>query len=397
MKKYILVLLSIVCILSLTACGKEDTHEVEILIPAGSTEEFVYSDEEIRPTGNKITISSGAGLGDTEVILKPVNENVETGYVATYLTRGMPVEFDTANVNDEWFKIGVSVQNDSDQGPIAVSVEVEGVEVRIADEAGANLSLNNIIILSQKGHELTWSDFEQYNYIETGSGLYIRVYEINEMFSLWIGGAGPDSEPMYIYLQLADDRDVKIDIRDGGVTEFISEHNVTSNEAETIIYNGKEYKKSELCDATLHWLGLSEEERITSSYMPPEFMEITETWGVSVTAKDITVTGMNLVCTQSGGEPTGELQTGSWFILENWSKEKGWSEVNNLSQNLEVGWTDEAYMIPMDDTVEWEVNWEWLYGELPAGKYRFGKQIMDFRKSGDYDTAIYFAEFEIAE
>jgi hypothetical protein len=41
------------------------------------------------------------------------------------------------------------------------------------------------------------------------------------MFNLWIGGTGPDSDPMYIYLSLADDLDTRIDIRDGGVTEFI--------------------------------------------------------------------------------------------------------------------------------------------------------------------------------
>ena len=98
------------------------------MVPEGSTEAFVYSEEEIRATGNQITIWSGARLGDTEVILKPVNEKVETGYVAEYLTRGMPVKLDA--VKDEWFKIGVAVQNDSDRGPIAVSVEVEGVEIR---------------------------------------------------------------------------------------------------------------------------------------------------------------------------------------------------------------------------------------------------------------------------
>src|SRR5699024_7144819 len=54
------------------------------------------------------------------------------------------------------------------------------------------LSLEDVITLSQKGYDLTWSDFEKYDYIETGSGLYIRVYEINEMFELWIGGSGPD-------------------------------------------------------------------------------------------------------------------------------------------------------------------------------------------------------------
>lgn len=86
------------------------------------------------------------------------------------------------------------------------------------------LTLNDVIILSQKGYDLTWADFEKYDYIETGSGLYIRVYEINSVFRLMIGGGSPDSNPMYIYLALADNLDTRIDIRDGGVTEFISEY-----------------------------------------------------------------------------------------------------------------------------------------------------------------------------
>ena len=86
------------------------------------------------------------------------------------------------------------------------------------------LTLNDVIILSQKGYDLSWDDFEKYDYIETGSGLYIRVYEINSVFQLMIGGGSPDSDPMYIYLALADDLDTRIDIRDDGVTEFISEY-----------------------------------------------------------------------------------------------------------------------------------------------------------------------------
>ena len=128
MKKLIALVLALVCVLSLVGCGKSETYTISITVPAGSTEAFVYSDEEISATGKKITISSGEGLGDTEVILSPVNENVETGYVATYLTPGMPVEFDA--VQGEWFKIGVSVQNDTDTDK-TVYVEVEGVEVRI--------------------------------------------------------------------------------------------------------------------------------------------------------------------------------------------------------------------------------------------------------------------------
>ena len=133
-KKYIAILLIILSILSLAGCNKKDKYEIEILIPAGSQEAFVYSEEEIMATGSHITIWSGAGLGDTEVILKPVNENVEAGYVAKYLTHGMPVKLDA--VKGEWFQVGVAVRNDSDRGPIAVSVEVEGVEVRSAKMAG---------------------------------------------------------------------------------------------------------------------------------------------------------------------------------------------------------------------------------------------------------------------
>lgn len=128
MKKIITLVLTMICILALVSCGKNDTYTISITAPAGSTEEFVYSDEEISATGNKIIISSGEGLGDTEVLLSPVNENVEAGYVATYLTPGMPVEFDA--VKGKWFKIGVSIQNDTDSDKV-VYVEVKGVEVRI--------------------------------------------------------------------------------------------------------------------------------------------------------------------------------------------------------------------------------------------------------------------------
>ena len=96
--------------------------------------------------------------------------------------------------------------------------KVYGIKVALET---SKLSLNDVIMLSQKGYELSWSDFEQFKYIETGSGLYIRVYEINEMYELWIGGSWIDEDPMYIYLALADDLDTRIDIRDGGVTEFI--------------------------------------------------------------------------------------------------------------------------------------------------------------------------------
>lgn len=165
---------------------------------------------------------------------------------------------------------------------------------------------------------------------------------------------------------------------------------------ETIEYNGKIYHKSELSSQTLKWLELSEQEKIASSYMPPEFMIFEENWGITLEAENFTSTGVTIKCTQSGGKPTGKLQTGSWYIVENWTQESGWKEVDYIIED-NIGWTEEAWLIPENSTSEWEVNWEWLYGELPAGQYRIGKEIMDFRETGDYDAAIYYAEFEIAE
>ena len=128
MKKLIAMVLVLVLVLGLIGCRKNQTFKIKITVPAGNTNAFIYSDEEISATGNKITISSIEGLGDTLVILSPVNEKIETGYLATYLTPGMPVEFDA--VQGEWFKIGVSIHNDTDREK-TFYIEVDGVEVRI--------------------------------------------------------------------------------------------------------------------------------------------------------------------------------------------------------------------------------------------------------------------------
>ena len=87
------------------------------------------------------------------------------------------------------------------------------------------LTLDRVIELSAKGNELTWSDFAQYESIETGSGLYILVYDIDDTFQLIIGGSGNTEEtPMYIRLALKDNWDTFIDIRTENVQEFIDTH-----------------------------------------------------------------------------------------------------------------------------------------------------------------------------
>lgn len=120
-----------------------------------------------------------------------------------------------------------------------------------------------------------------------------------------------------------------------------------------------------------------------------------DSWGITLSVKDVTSTGCTLVCTQSGGAPTGELGTGTPYWLQVWNDGQ-WQAVEETPSEYERAWNDIGLLITMEGITEWEVNWEWVYGSLPGGTYRIGKTIMDFRGPGDYDEQVYYAQFEIA-
>ena len=122
------------------------------------------------------------------------------------------------------------------------------------------------------------------------------------------------------------------------------------------------------------------------------------TLGITLTAENVTPTGLTLVCTQSGGEVTGELMSGSYYSLELYTA-RGW-EPAKYAKGInpeEVAWTAESWVINMGGEVRWETNWEWLYGKLPAGWYRVGKEILDWRAPGDFDRHMTYAVFEVKQ
>ena len=88
---------------------------------------------------------------------------------------------------------------------------------------GRELTLDDVVMLSQKGDALTWADFEQYQGREIGSGLSIMQYEIDERFEVLVGGV-PDKKPMYIYLRVNNEAEDGIDIRTEDVSAFIKAH-----------------------------------------------------------------------------------------------------------------------------------------------------------------------------
>ena len=125
-----IVVCAIVAICFLTNPAKE--YQIRITIPAGSETGFYYSDEEICPKRNTLTIAKGGHLGDTEVILLPVEVKEENAYdEPIYITAVAPAKMDVEK--GAWFKIGVNMQNSTAED-IDVYVMVRGVEVRIASK-----------------------------------------------------------------------------------------------------------------------------------------------------------------------------------------------------------------------------------------------------------------------
>lgn len=120
--------------------------------------------------------------------------------------------------------------------------------------------------------------------------------------------------------------------------------------------------------------------------------EETPDWGITFSVKKVKSTGVTLVCKQSGGAATGELTTGEPFVIHKYT-DKGWVEAGDMRN---VIWNSIGLLIPKNDTIEWKINWRNLYGKLPEGKYRIGRSIMDFRAAGDYDEAMFYAEFTIS-
>lgn len=102
--------------------------------------------------------------------------------------------------------------------------------------------------------------------------------------------------------------------------------------------------------------------------------------------------------TSSGGdveirnETDKEITFGEWYEIQVEVNGK-WFPLPYIIEN--AAFNQPAYNAPKDETVIWEVKWEWLYGKLPKGRYRIIKDMLDFRGTGDYTKYYLAAEFEI--
>lgn len=94
-----------------------------------------------------------------------------------------------------------------------------------------------------------------------------------------------------------------------------------------------------------------------------------ENYGIVASAKDITNTGLTLMF-ENSILPVGSISLGRYFaiqVLEN-------DEWKDLETKTEAVFFTDAF-IPNDNNWSMDVEWEWLYGELPAGTYRVLKTV----------------------
>ena len=151
-----------------------------------------------------------------------------------------------------------------------------------------NLSLDDVLSLSAKRAELTWSDFEKFSCTDIGSGTYIRHYEIDPTFSLYVGGSSLDEPPAYIRLQ-EDATGEFIDIRKTDVSAFIRAHQQgtaeeTAPAAETTPLEDipKDYPHEQAAaDGFVVYIYLGETVSVRNKDILDEFLQITEAGGAS--------------------------------------------------------------------------------------------------------------------
>ena len=388
MRKYITIILASICVLSLIGCGESSSSTFKAIILEITDNSYL-----VEPVEGSNELRSADQIMVAMKNLDPSLEP-EVGDVIKIKYRGTIMETYPAQIGDV---ISIKVVKEAETGESIKTDETEIACMLDRDEFWDNTT------------EFAFYDFDENIYKTSDEEKLDMIQQIFckmsyvEIENPWVEGwyqFGIQTNETEYSLGIASDI-ISFDgkfykVTDSVGMEISSLLKENRNDEEVIVYNEKEYRKSELCDATLQWLELSEQERMLSSYFPPEFRIFEETWGINLTAENITSTSATIKCVQSGGEPTGELHTGSWFIIENWTEENGWKEMPYVVEG-DIAWTEEAWMITTDDVYEWDINWEYLYGAIPEGKYRIGKEIMDFRGPGDFDKAIYFAEFEIME
>lgn len=154
------------------------------------------------------------------------------------------------------------------------------------------------------------------------------------------------------------------------------------NADEIYFYSGDGGYKLVLCkDENGNWIRAEEVVENTPG--------INEIEGVSMKIKEgtLTPTGATIIITDITGE---ENIYGSEYRIDKKENDK-WQDAEIIIEG-NYGWNLIGYHVDENNTLEMNVEWEWLYGKLEPGTYRIVKGTS---KQGELEDKYFSVEFEI--
>ncbi len=102
---------------------------------------------------------------------------------------------------------------------------------------------------------------------------------------------------------------------------------------------------------------------------PTRTQQSTQVENVTIQISDISPSGATLVITDTNPEP---YLYGEWYKIQKLTDGQ-WQDVPHVIDNY--AFTAIGYLPDENGEVKFTINWEWLYGTLPAGTYRIFKEV----------------------
>lgn len=102
---------------------------------------------------------------------------------------------------------------------------------------------------------------------------------------------------------------------------------------------------------------------------PTQTQQSTQVENVTIRISDISPSGATLVIADTNPEP---YLYGKWYKIQKLTDGQ-WQDVPHVIDNY--AFTAIGYIPDENGEVKFTINWEWLYGTLPAGTYRIFKEV----------------------
>ena len=166
--------------------------------------------------------NGGAMKCDVVAAIKPADGSYTVEYLLSFGTltyTDIPEPFTKEFYRIGWNKTDIAMDGDYND----ISKE-EFLELYAKYRVYEPLTLEKLReICSGDPSTLSWSDFEQFECREIGSGLYILEYNIDGTYTLLIGGV-PEDEPGYMIFFALMAEEQGIDIREGGLEDYLKRY-----------------------------------------------------------------------------------------------------------------------------------------------------------------------------